>query len=279
MYKSVDILLEDETVLHAACAAEIAIHKGDWCVAENNRIPEFGRVTALADQEGASAAKGTAAVVRRATLQDQSRAKENAVLGRMAMKTAVKRVEERKLPVRVAQVRYTFDRAVLHVAYAAEDRVDCGDLGRTLAAELHTRVELRQIGVRDAARLSGGMGTCGRKLCCREWLRRFDAVSVKMAKTQGMALNPGTIGGMCGRLKCCLRYEFPTYKELSATLPKNGAAVRCPDGCGVLADRDVLRQRLRVRLEDGRMLDFPAADVSALGQDSETSQQKEEGDA
>jgi len=276
MYKTVEILLEDEAVLHAACVSELAIHKGDLCVAEWNRIPEFGRVAGLVEQTGASPSKGLATVLRRATLQDQSRAQENAVVGRMAFKTAARRIEERKLPVRLAQVRYSFDRAVLHISYAAEDRVDCADLGRALAAELHARVELRQIGVRDAARLVGGMGPCGRNLCCRAWLKGFDAVSVKMAKVQRIALNPGTIGGMCGRLKCCLRYEFATYKELGATMPKDGTAVRCPQGCGVLADKDILRQRVRVRVEDGRVLDFPADEVTALNREGDATKGTED---
>lgn len=213
MCLTAEIALEDKTMLKAAVPSGVTVHPDGDCVVEWQKVMEFGRVVRLTSRESAEAPPCmTATVVRQATLQDQTRARENGVLCRMAVKSLARRIDEHRLPIRVVHARYTMDRVTFHATYAAEERVDCSDLGRALGAELRVRVELRQIGVRDAARLAGGMGTCGRQVCCRSWLKEFDGVSVKMAKAQRMALNPGTISGMCGRLKCCLRYEFETYK-------------------------------------------------------------------
>jgi cell fate regulator YaaT (PSP1 superfamily) len=213
MCLTAEIALEDKTMLTASVPSGVTVHPDGDCVVDWQKVMEFGRVVKLTSRESADAPPCmTATVVRQATLQDQARARENGVLCRMAVKSLARRIDERHLPIRVVHARYTMDRSTFHATYAAEERVDCSDLGRVLGSELRMRVELRQIGVRDAARLAGGMGTCGRQLCCRSWLKGFDGVSVKMAKAQRMALNPGAIGGMCGRLKCCLRYEFEAYK-------------------------------------------------------------------
>ncbi|MEI6148434.1 MAG: regulatory iron-sulfur-containing complex subunit RicT [bacterium] len=233
MYRTADIVLEDDAILHAVSAADLAIHPGDMCVVEYIRVPEFGRVVHLVDHAGDLPAPSlAAAILRRATLQDQSKARENAVVGRMAAKTVHRRIEEQNLSLHVVQIRYSFNRAVLHISYSAEDRLDCTELIRTLGAELHTRIEMRQVGVRDAAKAVGGMGVCGRQVCCRSWMQHFEAVSVKMAKVQRLALNPATIGGVCGRLKCCLKHEFDCYRRQGEVLHPEGACVKCPDGMG-----------------------------------------------
>jgi cell fate regulator YaaT (PSP1 superfamily) len=266
VYKTLNLQLEDDTTLLCLLPQELAIHVGDLAVAEHGRIFEFGRITGMAEPPG-DPPKGMPVAVRRATLQDQSKARENAVLGHMAMKTARKKADELHLPLRLTQLRYCLDRAVLYITYTADDRVDCHELIKALSGELHVRVEVRQIGVRDAAKLAGGLGPCGRMLCCRSWLKDFDGVSVKMAKAQRMPLNPNTIGGMCGRLKCCLRYEYECYRRQGERLPKDGATVRCCEGVGRVIDKDILRQRLKLRLEDGRVLDFDANEVKPLGDD------------
>ena len=265
MYRSVIVHLEDDSVVNAVSAAELAIHQGDLCVVECNRVPEFGKVDRLALMEGPMPAKGTVPLVlRRATLQDQAKARENVLTGRMASKTVHKRVEVLKLPIHVVQVRYSFDRSVLHITFTSEDRLDVSECVRLLAGELHTRIEMRAMGIRDAARLAGGVGVCGRSLCCRTWLKQFEVVSVKMAKTQRLALNPGAISGMCGRLKCCLKYEFDNYRELGDKLPRDGTPVECCDGCGCVVDKDILGQRVKVKLEDGRLLEYAADEVKPV---------------
>ena len=270
MFRLLSVQLEDGGTVTASGPADIAVHEGDACVVEVNRVQEVGHVLRLAEKSGEWAAHPTGAVLlRRATIHDQAKAKENAVVGRMALKSALKRIDELRLPMHLVFVRYSFDRSVLHITYTAEEKLECGELIKGLAGELRTRIELRQTGVRDAARAVGGMGTCGRALCCCTWLQNFEAVSVKMAKAQRIALNPSTIGGMCGRLKCCLRYEFDQYCRVGESLPRDGARVRCPDGCGVVVDKDVMAQRLRVRLEDGRVLDVEADGVKPLADDEQ----------
>ena len=238
MYRSVVILLEDGSLVNAVSPPELAIHQGDWCVVECNRIPEFGQVLELAERETAPPRKGLAPVLlRRATLQDQARAKDNILTGRMVSKTVHKRVEEQKLSIHIVQVRYSFDRSILHITFTSEERFEAGDFVPRLAHELQVRIELKSLGVRDAAKLVGGMAACGRPLCCKVWIREFVPVTVKMAKIQRLALNPGSISGMCGRLKCCLKYEFDNYRELGDNLPRGSAVARCEDGCGCACEQ------------------------------------------
>ena len=265
MYRSLTILLEDDLLVNATCQADLGIHQGDLCIIDCNRIPESGRVVHLSEHDGEMPAKGVGPfVIRRATLQDQSKTSENLVVGRMALKTVHKRVEEYKLTLHVVHVRYSFDRSVLHVTFTSDDRVEYAECVKTLAGELRVRVEMKAIGVRDAAKLVGGMGVCGRAVCCKTWMRDFNVVTVKMAKAQRLALNPGAISGTCGRLKCCLKHEFDVYKQAGDKFPKDGARVTCGDHCGCIWDKDILRERLKVRLDDGRILDCSLEDVTPM---------------
>jgi cell fate regulator YaaT (PSP1 superfamily) len=263
VYRSVLIHLDDDSLVNATCQIELVIHQGDLCVIECNRIPESGHVVQLVEHEGEMPAKGTIPfVLRRATLQDQSRASENQVVGRMALKTVHKRVEEYKLALHVVQVRYSFDRSVLHVTFTSEDRVEYAECVKALAGELRARIEMKAIGVRDAAKLVGGMGVCGRALCCKTWMKDFNVVTVKMAKAQHLALNPGAISGTCGRLKCCLKHEYESYKLAGDKFPKDGARVSCGDSCGCIWEKDILKERVKIRLDDGRIVDCALAEVS-----------------
>jgi cell fate regulator YaaT (PSP1 superfamily) len=277
VYRSVIVHFEDDSLVNAVSPPDLAVHRGDFCVVECSRMSEFGQILQVADHDGPIPPRGTTStILRRATLQDQAKAKENSVLGKMAAKTVHKRVEELKVPIHIVQVRYSFDRAVLHVTFTSEERVDYLELVKTLAGELRTRIEIKSLGIRDAARLAGGLAVCGRPLCCRVWLKEFEVVSVKMAKTQRLTLNPGTISGMCGRLKCCLKYEFAHYKHASEHLPKDGAPVCCPDGCGRVWDKDVLEQRVKVRLDDGRVLEYPVEALKPVQEAGAQAESKEE---
>lgn len=262
MYRTLKVRLEDGWDLACTSPAELAIHVGDWCVVQDGRTHEYGQVVELQEVADGSPATRGAMAVRRATLQDQSRARENALHGKMAMPTCMQKVAERKLPLRIIHARFSFDRTVFTATFTAEERVDFRDLVRDLSTALKAHVELKQIGVRDAAGRIGGLGPCGQTMCCCRWLRHFDAVGVKMAKQQNLALNPGTISGMCGRLKCCLRYEHDTYREMAQGLPREGAIVECEEGRAMVIDRDVLRRRLRVRLQDNRVFEYAADQVT-----------------
>ena len=152
--------------------------------------------------------------------------------------------------MKLVQVDYLFDASKAVFYFCAEGRVDFRELVRDLAQTLHTRIEMKQIGARDETKLIGGIGPCGRELCCSTWLREFQAVSVKMAKEQGLSLNPSKLSGMCGRLKCCLRYEYDTYLELRRGLPRIGVQVTSLKGDGEVVRQNVLRQTAIVRRAD-----------------------------
>ncbi len=150
--------------------------------------------------------------------------------------------------MKLIDVEYTFDNTKIIFYFTADGRVDFRELVKDLASVFKMRIELRQIGVRDEAKMLGGIGTCGRGLCCHTWLQEFEPVSIKMAKTQGLSLNPAKISGICGRLMCCLKYENEAYCALKAGMPDTGDRVKTPDGPGIVVDTNVLREQVRVRL-------------------------------
>ncbi len=170
------------------------------------------------------------------------------------------RLRELGLPMKLLQVEVQVGQKATFF-FASEDRIDFRDLVRDLSARLRVRVEMRQVGARDGAKAVGGIGSCGRELCCSTFLPAFQPISIRMAKDQGMVLNPSKLAGQCGRLKCCLIYEHSTYKELGKTLPKVGKKVITPDGMGRVLDLDILKQRVRVYLEEGGAKSYAAAEV------------------
>jgi cell fate regulator YaaT (PSP1 superfamily) len=259
--------------MYAVCPPELAIGPGDMCVVERDRVPEYGQVVRVeeAPEPPAADRKEMGKAVRRATLQDQAKARENGLLRKMAAERCAAAAQKHNLKVRIVRVRYSFDRSVLHMLLMSEEHVDVRPLINDVSAELRTRVEARQIGVRDEAAILGGVGPCGRALCCATWLRKFDSINVRMAKSQRLSLNPAAISGMCGRLKCCLKYEYDTYVSLDRWLPREGMAVRCKGGKGCVTDKDILGQRIRVRLEDGRVVDCAPDEIEAVWADQAAS--------
>jgi len=148
--------------------------------------------------------------------------------------------------------------------FTADGRVDFRQLVRELASRLRTRVELRQIGVRDESKQTGGLGVCGRQLCCGCWLNEFASINVRMAKDQQLSLSPSSVSGLCGRLKCCLRFEHEVYRTLDQSVPKKGACARCAQGLGTIVERHVLRRMVTLRLADERLVDLPCSEVQVL---------------
>jgi cell fate regulator YaaT (PSP1 superfamily) len=250
MNRIVQVMLDNGPTVECYGPADVAIHESDQCVIDMQGVLEYGSVVQIEDAPGdVEHESRLPRVVRQATLQDQAKANDNAVRGRIALETCVEKAAKFDLDIRLVRVHFSFDRSLLTVLFASEERVDFRDMIKELSQELHTRVEMHQIGVRDEAGIIGGLGPCGRELCCRLWLRHFESVNVKMAKIQRISLNPGAISGMCGRLKCCLRYECDQYQELAQNLPRHGSRVECAQGEGTVIDSDVLRQRVRVRLD------------------------------
>ena len=239
----------------------LAIHVGDRCVLNTGQVLEIGKIMDIADGDQPQPDAALPQVVRCATLQDQAKARENDLMSKMAMDSCEAKAAELELAMRLVRVSFSFDRKLLTVLFSAEDRVDFRELVKTLAGEQHARIEMRQIGVRDEAAMIGGLGPCGRVQCCTSWLRKFETINVKMAKNQGLSLNPSTISGMCGRLKCCLRYENEQYREASRGIPREGSIVESSDGRGCVIDHNTMGRTVRVRLEDDRIEDYAVDDV------------------
>ncbi len=190
-------------------------------------------------------------VLRAATPEDLERDAENREHEREALRICQEQAEQHKLPMRLVDASYTFDRKRVTLYFVSDNRVDFRGLVRDLVRKLHARVELHQIGVRDQARLVGGFGSCGRELCCCAWLPDFKPTAIRMAKEQGLSLNPTKVSGLCGRLLCCLRYEYDTYLELREGCPARGARVTTGVGKGKVTEVNLLAQSVQVELEDG----------------------------
>ncbi len=190
-------------------------------------------------------------VIRIATPKDEKHNKENKQKEKEAFDIAIKKIKKHQLEMKLIDVEYKFDNTKIIFYFTAEGRIDFRELVKDLAAVFKTRIELRQIGVRDEVRKIGGNGVCGRELCCCSFLNNFEAVSIKMAKEQNMSLNPSKISGNCGRLMCCLKYEQEVYEEKNARLPKVGAIVKTEEGEGVVDSIETLKEKIRVKFRDG----------------------------
>ncbi len=242
------------------------LKKNDWCIVAYPRYEDCGRVVSMGPVPAAIPAETLPAVRRQATLVDQAKAHENNVRSKSFHRIAQEKVKEHKLPMRLVSTHIVFDRSLAIFVFTAPGRVDFRGLLRDLTRAIACRVELRQIGPRDQAGLVGGLGACGRVLCCSSFLTNFVSINVKMAKAQGLSLNPSNIIGACGRLKCCLSYEYESYQELVRGLPRSGARCRC-EGCdGHVVEGNPLTQTLRVCLDDNRLVTVPVAEVELLSE-------------
>ena len=223
---------------------------GDMVVVETARGIECGEV-ARANRECKEPREGMKPVLRRATAEDKARAEKNAEKAREAMRVCQERIAAHNLEMKLVDAEYAFDNSKITFNFTAEGRVDFRNLVKDLASTLHARIELHQIGVRDEAKKLGGIGICGQPFCCSRFLKEFQPVSIKMAKEQGLSLNPTKISGSCGRLMCCLKYEQDVYEELNKLSPKVGSTVTVPEGRGVVIDSNILTGKVKVRLDNG----------------------------
>ncbi|MBR3949866.1 MAG: stage 0 sporulation family protein [Oscillospiraceae bacterium] len=189
-------------------------------------------------------------VLRLATAQDERIVAENRAKEKKAFDVCIQKIADHKLDMQLVSAEVAFDGSKILFYFTADERVDFRELVKNLASVFHTRIELRQIGVRDKAKMVGGLGICGRPFCCASFLDDFQPVSIKMAKTQNLSLNPTKISGTCGRLMCCLKYEQDAYEDLIRTSPKLESFVDTPEGRGTVVEVDLLRQRVKVRMED-----------------------------
>lgn len=225
--------------------------QGDGVVVKTARGVEFGTVVIgprdVPDSEVVQPLKD---VQRKATQEDIDKLAENSEKEKEAYAICEEKIRLRELPMKLISVEYTLDVNKIIFYFTAEGRIDFRELVKDLAAIFKTRIELRQIGVRDEVRRMGGNGVCGRELCCCSFLNNFDAVSIKMAKEQNMSLNPSKISGVCGRLMCCLKYEQEAYEEKLGRLPKVGSIVETVDGEGTVDSVEILKENVRVKFED-----------------------------
>ncbi len=223
----------DHVIIDTARGAEFG-----YCTAGNHHIPEKDVVAPLR------------CVLRLANAQDEKTVADNRAKERKAQEICMQKIAEHGLDMQLVSTEVAFDGSKILFFFTADDRVDFRELVKNLASVFHTRIELRQIGVRDKAKMVGGLGICGRPFCCATFLDDFQPVSIKMAKTQNLSLNPTKISGTCGRLMCCLKYEQEAYEDLLRSAPKAESFVDTPEGRGTVVDVDLLRQRVKVRMED-----------------------------
>jgi cell fate regulator YaaT (PSP1 superfamily) len=237
----------------------LTLRQGDRVVVDDRRANMLGTVTVPLGTRQVQGLQGR--VIRKAEARDLVRAEQEQKRQQEALAFARERARALGLPIKLFRTDIGFggDRATFF--FSCEQRVDFRGLVRDLAAHLHARIEMRQVGVRDESKLTGGIGSCGRELCCSTYLTRFAPVSIKMAKHQRLVLNPTKIAGQCSRLKCCLVYEDALYVELSKNLPKPGKRVETPEGVGRVDDLDVLSGRVRVAFFERPPMTFAASEV------------------
>lgn len=229
---------------------EAILNAGDYVVVETSRGIECGTVTfgnREINDDGLN--RPLKKIIRPATAEDIAHLEENRKKEEKAYGICLKKIIEHNLKMKLVTVEYTFDNNKILFYFTADGRVDFRELVKDLAGIFRTRIELRQIGVRDESKILGGLGICGREFCCKGFLSDFQPVSIKMAKEQGMSLNPVKISGTCGRLMCCLKYEQEAYSDLLKKTPKIGAYVSTPDGKGTVVDQNLIKGILNVQLQ------------------------------
>lgn len=248
--------------------AGLKIQKDDFVIVETSRGMELGKVV-VAEKEISPEHinKPLKDVVRIATADDLKIAEENKKKEKEAFDICLEKIKNHGLEMKLIEVEYAFDRSKILFYFSADGRIDFRELVKDLATVFHTRIELRQIGIRDESKTLGAIGVCGRELCCAKFLGEFESVSIKMAKEQGLSLNPTKISGTCGRLMCCLKYEQENYEELLKITPRQGAIVKTPDGQGVVEFVEILKGRVKVRIEsksETALSEYDVKDIKIL---------------
>jgi cell fate regulator YaaT (PSP1 superfamily) len=262
----VAVSLQTAGHLHNYLSAGLPLKRGDRVLVEGEAGARLGTVVIEPHEPARTLDLNAMRPVVRLAQDNDFRVEEDALnREHNARRLCVTRIRERGLPMKLVTVDYTYDGRKAIFYFTAENRVDFRDLVRDLANTLRVRVEMKQIGARDESKVTGGLGPCGRELCCSSWLRDFEAVTVKMAREQGLALNPSRLAGMCGRLKCCLRYEYATYVELKRALPNLGRRVESVQGNGKVIRHNTLKQTVLIqREEDGGVVEATLQDLVDL---------------
>ena len=256
MYEVVQIRLREAGKITYFSPNGMHFKVGEYVIVESDRGLDYGQVLsgteALLDADIDEPLKK---VIRKTNPWDMHQIEKNKKKIREVMDACSKKIQERKLPMKLIDAEFSFDRSKIIFYFTAEGRVDFRDLVKDLANAFKARIELKQIGVRDEAKILGGLGPCGRALCCATYLKDFEPVTIKMAKEQNLPLNPTKISGLCGRLMCCLGYEHKTYKELMKGLPREGETLKTEKGAGKIVSVNALKRSVTVELEDGTLIE------------------------
>ena len=249
------VRLRDSGQIHLYQPGNLGVKVGDYVIVEHDRGLDYGQVVPDCVKMKAEEAKEPAKkIIRRALDSDLKQIEDNRAKSKEAFNTCVKKIPEHKLDMKLVRAEYSFDRTKIVFYFTAEGRIDFRNLVKDLAKIFKARIELRQIGVRDEARLFGGCGPCGRELCCAKFLKDFEPVTIKMAKEEGLPLNPPKISGLCGRLMCCLSFEYESYKVLSKGLPREGERINTQQGKGKVIGVNVFKRSVTVELEEGAVI-------------------------
>lgn len=262
MKNIVGVKFKKEGKIYSFDAADLPLKRDDLVMVVTDNGEAAGTVVtevrAVPDTQLAANLKN---VLRLATEEDFRTRENNQKLEQEARQFCVRRISERRLPMKLIDVECLFDKSKMLFSFAAENRVDFRDLVKDLVQRFHTRIELRQVGARQEARVIKGLGICGREVCCATLLHNLDRVSVKMAKEQNMSLNPEKISGLCGRLMCCLGFEYEAYADMKKDMPKCGKMAQTPEGRGKVIRQSALKGEVVVILENGREATFKVKDV------------------
>ena len=268
MIKVIGVRFKDGGKIYFFDPADIEINKGDYVIVDTARGLECGLVVqGIHTESEDKIVKPLKAVSRIATESDIEKMNQNRRDEKKAFEICLEKIEKHKLDMKLIDVEYTFDRSKALFYFTADGRVDFRELVKELAAIFRTRIELRQIGVRDESKMMGGIGVCGQPFCCSRFLSDFTPVSIEMAKEQGLSLNPTKISGSCGRLMCCLSYEQNVYEYLNSITPGVGSYVRTDDGTGTVVEVSLLAGKLKVRLDrnkDGVPKEYSVDNISVI---------------
>jgi len=263
LYNVIGVRFKKAGKIYYFAPEEQPILKNDYVIVETARGIEYGKaVTDIKQVSENDVVLPLKKVVRLADQKDQLNVEENKQAAEEAYEVCSDKISEHQLDMKLVDVEYTFDRNKIIFYFTADGRVDFRDLVKDLASIFRTRIELRQIGVRDEAKMLGGIGPCGRMLCCSTFLGDFEPVSIKMAKDQNLSLNPTKISGLCGRLMCCLKYENDEYETAKAELPDVGESISTPDGLGKVIGLNILERLIQVDLSgQERTLEYTLEEI------------------
>ena len=254
MERIVEIRLRDSGQIIYSSILELNLKEGDYVIIEHDRGMDYGQVISEPEVLEQKPDGPLRKILRLANTGDLKQIEDNRIKAKEAQNICLKKIQEHKLNMKLVDTEYSFDRKKIIFYFTAEGRVDFRHLVKELAKIFRARIELRQIGVRDEAKLMGGFGPCGRNLCCATFLKDFEPVTIKMAKEEGLPLNPPKISGLCGRLMCCLAYEYECYKILSKGLPKEGERIHTQEGKGKVVSVNVFKRKVTVELEEGKQI-------------------------